>query len=131
MFKTRGIGPGQAGLMTITAVSSIVFDCAAPGALAEFYAKATGWTVSHADADSAGVDGGSTQLSFQRIDGYQGPGWPNEAKHVHLDLLVADVEAAKRELTELGATVPEFQPGGDGWTVLVDPEGHPFCVSAG
>lgn len=130
MFKTRPVLSGHAGLMTITAVSSIVFDCAAPGALAEFYAKATGWAVSHADADSAGVDGGAVQLSFQRIDGYQGPGWANDAKHLHLDLLVADVEAATRELAGLGATVPDFQPGGDGWTVLVDPEGHPFCISA-
>ncbi|MGV9599187.1 VOC family protein [Streptosporangium sandarakinum] len=30
-----------------------------------------------------------------------------------------------------GATRPEFQPGGDDWTVLADPEEHPFCVSAG
>jgi len=24
---------------------------------------------------------------------------------------------------------PEFQPG-DGWVVLTDPAGHPFCISA-
>ncbi|MFB4274053.1 hypothetical protein ACBJ59_02065 [Nonomuraea sp. MTCD27] len=24
--------------------------------------------------------------------------------------------------------MPNVQPGGAGWTVLVDPEGHPFCL---
>ncbi len=33
------------------------------------------------------------------------------------------------ELVAAGATRPEFQPG-DGWVVLTDPAGHPFCISA-
>jgi len=117
--------------MTINALSAIVLDCADPATLAAFYTKATGWSLSHADTDGATVDGGAVQLSFQRIDGYQGPGWPGDAKHVHLDLVVGDLASATKELVALGATLPAFQPGGDGWTVLVDPEGHPFCVSAG
>ena len=28
----------------------------------------------------------------------------------------------------LGAGQPAFQPGGDRWTVLTDPAGHPFCL---
>ncbi|MEV4477080.1 MULTISPECIES: VOC family protein [Nonomuraea] len=111
-------------------LSSIVFDCADPVALAGFYAKATGWTRTDGDADFVTLEGGPVSVSFQRVEGYQGPGWPNGGKHVHLDLTVPDVEAAKKELAALGAVVPEFQPGGDGWTVLVDPEGHPFCVMA-
>jgi hypothetical protein len=31
---------------------------------------------------------------------------------------------------DLGATKPDHQPGGDTWVVLIDPEGHPFCVTA-
>ncbi|NUP21531.1 MAG: VOC family protein [Nonomuraea sp.] len=116
--------------MTAT-ISSIVIDCADPVALAGFYAKATGGQLAESDADFATVTGGPVQLAFQRLDGYQGPGWPNGGKHLHLDLTVPDVEAAKRELAALGATVPDEQPGGDDWTVLLDPEGHPFCVMPG
>ncbi|MFG1946887.1 VOC family protein [Nonomuraea sp. NPDC048826] len=116
--------------MTITAISSIVIDCADPAALAAFYAQAVGGKVTDADADWASVEGGPVGLTFQRVDGYQGPGWPGPGKHAHLDLRAADAESAVRELVALGATRPEFQPG-DGWTVLLDPEGHPFCVSAG
>ena len=29
------------------------------------------------------------------------------------------------------ATRPGFQPGGDSWVVLTDPEGHAFCLVAG
>ncbi|MFI6922709.1 VOC family protein [Nonomuraea spiralis] len=114
-----------------TTISSIVIDCADPVALAGFYAKATGWQVADADPDYASVTGGPVQLSFQRIEGYQGPGWPDGGtKHLHLDLTVPDVEEARKALVALGATVPDPQPGGDEWTVVLDPEGHPFCVMA-
>ncbi|MEU0572492.1 VOC family protein [Nonomuraea sp. NPDC005983] len=115
----------------MTTISSIIFDCADPAALAAFYARATGGQVSHSDADFATVDGGPVQLAFQRVDGYRGPGWPDAAKHVHLDLRVEDLDTARKELAELGANVPDFQPGDGSWIVLTDPEGHPFCIAAG
>jgi predicted enzyme related to lactoylglutathione lyase len=117
--------------MTTTTLSSIVIDCADPATLAAFYAKATGWRVSGDDPGFVALEGGPVSLAFQRIDGYQGPEWPDDRKHVHLDFRVSDVEAAKKDLVALGASVPEFQPGGDDWTVLLDPEGHPFCLMAG
>ncbi|MGW4164304.1 VOC family protein [Streptomyces sp. NPDC004788] len=111
-------------------LSSIVIDCADPRALAEFYAKVTGWEINSADDSWASVGQGAVQLAFQRVDGYQGPAWPDAAKHAHLDFKVADREIAVKELLAEGATKPDFQPGGDGWTVLADPEGHLFCVMA-
>ncbi|WP_443057852.1 VOC family protein [Streptomyces sp. KLMMK] len=47
-----------------------------------------------------------------------------------LDLTFADVEAAERCLVGLGAAKPAHQPGGNHWTVLLDPSGQPFCISA-
>ena len=115
--------------MTAT-VSTIIFDCADAGALGEFYSKATGWEVASADDDFVYLsDGGPIQLAFQRVPGYRPPAWPDPAKQAHLDLKVADVEAAITELVAAGAARPEFQPG-DGWVVLTDPAGHPFCISA-
>ena len=58
------------------------------------------------------------------------PDWPDPAKHAHLDLQVEDLERAEKELRALGADKPDFQPG-DGWVVLRDPAGHPFCVMPG
>lgn len=113
----------------MTTISSIIFDCADPMALAAFYAKAIGGKVGDADADFAAVDGGPVHLGFQRVNGYRGPGWPNDGKHAHLDLEVDDLDAARDELVALGAAVPDFQPGDGQWIVLTDPEGHPFCIA--
>ncbi|WP_236795976.1 VOC family protein [Amycolatopsis sp. GM8] len=114
----------------MTAVlAAVVIDCADPGALAGFYSKVTGWDITSSDADTAYLRGnGTIQLGFQRIAGYRSPGWPDDGKHFHLDFTVADVGATAHELLALGAGRPDFQPGGADWTVLTDPEGHPFCL---
>ncbi|MGI5493269.1 VOC family protein [Microtetraspora malaysiensis] len=112
-------------------LTAIIIDCAAPKALAEFYENLTGWKITHCDDDFAYLGDGPIQLAFQRVDGYQGPGWPDAAKHAHLDFKVADLEVTIKELVALGATKPDFQPGEGQWTVLADPEGHLFCVAAG
>jgi hypothetical protein len=113
-------------------LTTVVIDCADPGPLAEFYRTVTGWELTHSDSDFVYLgDGGPIQLGFQRVEGYQPPSWPDPAKHAHLDLKVTDIEHAVKELLAVGATRPEFQPGGDEWVVLADPEGHVFCLAAG
>jgi predicted enzyme related to lactoylglutathione lyase len=76
------------------------------------------------------ITDGSTSVRFGRVDGYEAPGWPDSAapKRYHLDLRVDDVAKAVERCLELGAGKPEFQPGGGRWTVLTDPDGHPFCL---
>lgn len=112
--------------------STVVIDCAEPTALADFYRKVTGWEITYSDPDFATIgDGGPAQISFQRVTGYHPPAWPSGPAHTHLDLTVADIGGATKELLELGAAKPEFQPGEGKWVVLTDPEGHPFCIAAG
>lgn len=119
-------------MSALTEFTAVVIDCADPATLAEFYRRATGWELTYSDDDFAYLgNGGPVQLGFQRIEGYRAPGWPDDRKHAHLDLKVADVAAAAKALLDLGATRPEFQPGGDKWTVLADPEGHVFCLTTG
>ncbi|SFW83019.1 VOC family protein [Amycolatopsis australiensis] len=108
-------------------LTTIVLDCADPAALAAFYAKALGREVTYQDEDTVQLG----NLGFQRVAGYRGPGWPDDAKHAHLDLRVTDLDRAVREFEALGATKPGFQPGGTGWVVLADPEGHLFCLIPG
>lgn len=117
--------------MTTFTVSSVVIDCADPVALAAFYAKVIGGQVTGSDPDFASVGGGAVSLAFQRVEGYQPPRWPDDTTHAHLDLAVDDLDGAVKELEALGATRPDFQPGGGDWLVFADPEGHPFCVAVG
>ncbi|GLY68401.1 VOC family protein [Amycolatopsis taiwanensis] len=111
--------------------ATVVIDCAAPGPLAEFYRTVTGWEVTYRDVDCVHLGDGGVQLGFQRVAGYQPPNWPSPAKQAHLDFTVADVDQAVKQLLAIGATRPEYQPGGEQWVVLADPEGHLLCLAAG
>ena len=111
-------------------LTTIIIDSADPVALAEFYRKLTGWEVADGDDDFVSLGGGPVRLAFQRVADYRGPGWPDAAKHAHLDFKVADPDLAVKELLAIGAAKPDFQPGEGQWTVLTDPEGHPFCLAA-
>lgn len=56
--------------------------------------------------------------------------WPNQhgSKQFHLDLAVDDLDAAAARCVEFGATLPVEQPR-ESWRVLLDPSGHPFCLT--
>jgi predicted enzyme related to lactoylglutathione lyase len=105
-------------------------ECADPPALAEFYHQVLGWDVVDSHDEYAVISNGSIRVRFGRVVGYEGPGWPDSAapKRYHLDLQVDDMAKAVERCLALGAGQPEFQPGGDRWTVLTDPAGHPFCL---
>lgn len=111
-------------------LTTIMFDSADPVALAAFYSAATGWPVTDTDETFVYVGEGPVHLAFQKVADYQPPAWPDPAKHAHLDFTAADKAQAIQDLLSAGAKQPEFQPGGERWTVLTDPEGHPFCVAA-
>jgi predicted enzyme related to lactoylglutathione lyase len=111
----------------------VVLDlqCADPPVLAEFYHQVLGWDVTLSQDEYVEISDGSTRILFTRVAGYQGPGWPDSAapKRYHLCLRADDVAKAVKRCLELGAGKPDFQPGGDRWTVLTDPSGHPFCLA--
>ena len=111
-------------------LTTIVLDCADPGPLAEFYRAVTGWKVTSSDDDSVYLGEDGVQLALVRVPGYQPPAWPGSDKQAHLDFQVADIDLAVKQLLELGATKPEFQPGDGQWTVLADPQGHLLCLVA-
>ncbi len=74
---------------------------------------------------------GATGLGFNRRDDYRRPTWPDpsQQKQTHIELGVDDLDVTEAHLLALGAVRPEFQPDPDRWRVLLDPAGHPFCVS--
>ena len=66
-------------------------------------------------------------LTLMRVDSFVAPSWPQGPQHqqMHLDLAVDDLDSA----IALGARQAEHRPAPDKWRVLVDPVGHPFCLS--
>ncbi|MEV4135039.1 VOC family protein [Dactylosporangium sp. NPDC049742] len=120
--------------MPIATVRGVTMDCADPRALARFYQELTGMGRSY-DADEfvALTAGSGYDLGFQRVPGYRAPQWPGQEapQQLHLDLRVEDLDAAEKLALGLGAVRPDHQPGSDQWLVLLDPAGHPFCLTAG
>jgi predicted enzyme related to lactoylglutathione lyase len=124
----------------------VILDCPDALALARFYAEVLGWGME----DGAGRDwatlvppgggigpdnpDGRTTLAFQRIDDWVEPTWPGGAhpQQFHLDLAVADIDAAEPAVLAAGGRVHDHQPSKDGhFRVYLDPAGHPFCLIAG
>ncbi len=111
-------------MTTIAKLIAVTVDCAEPKTLADFYAKILGFEVQHAEDDYAAVGDGTTSIYFQRIPERSPAAWPGPGKQFHFDVRVPDVDKAVEEYLALGATKPDFQPGGENWTVIADPEGH-------
>ncbi|MGW0819940.1 VOC family protein [Streptomyces sp. NPDC002845] len=112
----------------------VTLDCADPKALARFYAELTGMQVSYSVDEFVALTGApNCDLGFQRVDGYRAPQWPGQdvPQQFHLDFQVEDIGEAEKLALRLGAVRPDHQPGDERWRVLLDPAGHPFCLSPG
>ena len=68
---------------------------------------------------------------FQRNPEYEPPVWPEkpeaQQQMAHLDFAVNDLEKAVQYAVDCGATIADDQFS-DGWRVMFDPAGHPFCL---
>lgn len=104
----------------------ISLDCPEPQRLADFYRELLGGRQLWAKESSVGVEVPGVVLVAQRVDGYVPPVWPGTAI-VHLDLTADDLGTAEERAVALGATLPH-QPD-PRWRVLLDPAGHPFCLT--
>lgn len=98
-----------------------------PDQLAKFYGELFGWTITTKNA-----------MGYRQVTtgegGVNGGLWPSPPEghsFVQLFVGVADVEAAVKHATELGATItvpPTTLPDGDTMAVLADPCGVTFGV---
>jgi catechol 2,3-dioxygenase-like lactoylglutathione lyase family enzyme len=116
--------------MTLT---STVLESTDPRALAAFYRHLLGWPVGKNEPTWVTLrpDGSGAGLSFQLAEDHIRPTWPpvdgEQQMMAHLDIEVADLEAAVVRAVAAGATVADFQPQ-DTVRVCLDPDGHPFCL---
>ena len=108
--------------------AGVSLDCADPAALADFYLELLGGQVLWRSAGSAGLRVPGVVLVMQQVAEYRPPAWPGSSV-VHLDLTAGDgVAAAAARAVEAGAVLAEYQPD-PRWRVLLDPAGHPFCIT--
>ncbi len=123
-------------------VSGPTLDAGDPMALAEFYGRLLGWEIERFEGPRPGMpssDGwavlrapdGSMKIEVQWEPHYQPPVWPGaegaQLMMMHLDIGVADIAEGVRWAVAQGARMAEVQPQ-DGLRVMLDPEGHPFCL---
>lgn len=115
---------------SVAKLAMISLDCADAGASATFWSEVLGWEIAATGDGYAMIAGDGPAVGFGTVPGYVSPAWPNEhgSKQFHFDLAVDDLAAAESRCVELGATVPSEQPG-ETWRVLLDPAGHPFCLT--
>lgn len=110
-------------------VAGISIDCREPGELARFYLALLGGTLLWENRSSCGI---RTQTGLnivaQKIANYAPPVWPS-VSIVHFDIDAGgDLAASVAYAIECGATEATEQPD-PRWRVLLDPAGHPFCIT--
>ncbi|MFI2643421.1 VOC family protein [Streptomyces sp. NPDC018610] len=113
--------------------AAVTFDCPDPAELARFYGEALDLPVAFAGDDFVFLaKDGAPGLGFNRLTDYRRPTWPDPAqeKQAHIEIGVDALDPAEARLLSLGATKPAHQPAPDDrWRVLLDPAGHPFCIT--
>ncbi|TWP33558.1 VOC family protein [Leekyejoonella antrihumi] len=118
----------------VAPLASISIDCPDPDVLAPFYQRLLGLEEAFATPDRGviALSGAGPLVTLMRVDDYTPPGWPNgpQRQQLHLDLAAADLDADVAASVALGATQAEHQPAPAQWRVMLDPVGHPFCLSA-
>lgn len=117
--------------MGIARFGAIALDCADPAPLAAFWAELLGGEIAYTSDAFVAVKTDRVWLSTVLVEDYKPPSWPDgdAPKQMHIDLAVDDLDQAEGEAVRLGAKVASDQPSPDRWRVLLDPAGHPFCLS--
>jgi len=111
----------------------VAIDCPDPLELATFYSALTGVAVETRPIYTPDVDlvhDVLPALSFQKVDNYVAPTWPDGTmpKQIHLDFDVEDLDEGERHVLGIGARKATYQPG-ETFRVFLDPAGHPFCLT--
>lgn len=117
----------------ISSMIGIAFDCLDASALGDFYHELTGWKKEISNDEWAALRTPEGMLLvFQAVEGYVPPVWPWKAgeqqQMAHIDFEVDDLQEAEAHAIRCGAKKAEVQYF-DTSTVMLDPAGHPFCLS--
>lgn len=123
---------------TTTRWVGVVIDCADAGPVARFYQRLLGFEMDDfAPPHWAQLwdRAGGVHLNIQGVDRYERPTWPErsgqQAKMLHFEVEVDDLEAAIAATIEAGGTEAPWQPpdrNPERIRIMLDPAGHPLCL---
>jgi catechol 2,3-dioxygenase-like lactoylglutathione lyase family enzyme len=115
----------------------VAIDCAAAEPVARFYEQLLGFEVVELGPRWAQLrdPAGGVHLNIQGESGYEPPTWPEQpgeqAKMLHLEVEVDDLEAAVSTAIEAGGSEAPWQPPDRDQSrlrIMFDPAGHPLCL---
>ena len=116
--------------------TTVCIDCRDADELADFYCRLLGWQVTARDGRGwvqAGDPLGGVGLNLQSELWYHPPTWPEhpdeQAKMLHFEIMVDDLDAAVTYACQSGATTAPCQPSDRDprrIRVMLDPAGHPI-----
>lgn len=133
MTTATGDFPGHPEPEPVGRLGATSIDCADPAELADFYGRLLGMHRLFASPDGSvvAVTDGANTLAMMRVADYTPPTWPGpgQRQQMHLDVSVTDLDVAVERAIELGAREADHQAGPSVWRVLLDPAGHPFCLT--
>lgn len=116
----------------VTDLIAFTIDTPDAGRLARFYCALAGAqiTAEYPEYGYVQIALGPHTINFQTVASYAAPRWPGQEQpqQFHLDFRVADLADAVEQATGLGATEAAEQPAPEAYRVMVDPDGHPFCL---
>jgi catechol 2,3-dioxygenase-like lactoylglutathione lyase family enzyme len=118
-------------MTTVARLAAISLDAADARALGDFYRDLLGLEVIWESDDFIALRGAPVILTVQRVPDHRDVEWPHGdvVKQLHLELAVDDLDASEEAAVALGARKASEQPAPDRWRVLLDPAGHPFCIT--
>lgn len=114
-------------------LTAVTVGTSQPRELAAFYARLLGTSVGTVKDGWAQVRApGGLTLNFEHEQRFRRPVWPSvdgeQTATQHLDVEVDDLASAVEHALACGAVLARVQPQED-VRVLIDPDGHPFCLS--
>lgn len=126
-------------------LGALTIAASRPRELARFYSTLLNWPYLREEEPQPGqpAHGGyalvcapdgvtGPALNFEYDRNYRRPVWPSEPGRqiptVHLDIGVGDLDEAQAWSVRCGARPASYQPSPDRHRVMIDPEGHPFCL---
>jgi len=119
-------------MTAVARLTAISLDAADPAGLAAFFRELLELEVMFESADFVALKGAAVLLTVQRVADHVAPDWPSgpAGKQLHLELAVDDLDGSEAAAVALGARKAAEQPAPDKWRVLLDPAGHPFCITS-
>lgn len=115
---------------------SVILEAKDMQGLADFYSKLLDWPIVYTEDEFIRLECPETGMgiAIQYAEDYIPPVWPSrtgfQQMMVHLDFMTANKQEREKTVSKalsLGAKTAKTQYGGDEWTTMLDPAGHPFC----